>query len=84
VEEFRRGGREDLALKEEREIELLLGYLPRQLTPEEIEAEIQQILTEVSPAGPKDLGKVMKAAMARLGGKAQGKDISDIVKKLLG
>lgn len=84
ADEFRKGGREDLALKEEREIQLLLGYLPSQLTREEIEAEMKRILSELAPVGPKDLGKVMKAAMARMGGKAQGKDINDIAKKLLG
>lgn len=84
AEEFRKGRREDLALKEEREIAVLMAYLPAQLTPQEIEQEIRRIVSELAPAGPKDLGKVMKAAMARMGGKAQGKDISDIAKKLLG
>lgn len=83
AQEFRRGGREDLALKEEYEIDILYAYLPQQLSPEEIEATIREVISELSAKGPKDMGKVMKAAMARMAGQAQGKEVSEIAKRLL-
>ena len=84
VGEFRKGGREDLAEKEEEEIRILYGYLPQQLTPEEIETQLKEIIAELSAGGPKDLGKVMKAAMARMAGRVQGKEVNEIARKLLG
>lgn len=81
--EYRKGARADLARKEEQEIEILHGYLPKQLPPEEIEANLREIITELSAGGPKDLGKVMKTAMARMAGQAQGKEVSRIAKKIL-
>jgi len=81
--EFRGGGREDLALKEEAEVEILYGYLPQQLTPEQIEAAVREFISELSAAGPRDMGRVMKTAMAKMAGRAEGKEVSDIVKKLL-
>jgi uncharacterized protein len=83
VEEFRKGGREDLAGKEEQEIEILYQYLPKQLAREEIEKIIKEVIKELSATSSKDLGKVMKTAMSRLAGKAQGKDVSEIAKGLL-
>ena len=83
AEEFRKGGREDLATKEENEVKTLYGYLPEQLSPEEIERNLNEIIKEVAAEGLKDLGKVMKEAMARLAGKAQGKMVNEIAKKLL-
>jgi len=80
--EFRKGDREDLALKEEREIKILYDYLPQQLTPDEIEKTLRDIIDEIS-ASSKDLGKVMKAAMARMAGQAQGKEVNEIARKLL-
>ena len=81
--EFRKGHREDMAAKEEGEVKILSGYLPRQLAPAEIEKAIEEIIAEVSASGPKDLGKVMKAAMGRLSGKVQGKEVNEIAKRLL-
>jgi len=83
AQEFRGGGREDLAAKEEQEIEILYGYLPQQLTPEQIEANVREIISELSAKGPRDMGNVMKAAMVRMAGLAQGKEVIDIAKKLL-
>jgi len=83
VKEFRQGGREDLAAKEEYEIDILYGYLPKQLSPEEIEGIIRGTISELSAEGPKDLGRVMKAAMSRMAGRVQGKEVNEIVKKLL-
>lgn len=83
ADQFKAGNRDDLAAKEEKEIEVLYGYLPQQLTPEQIEAKVREIISELSITSPKDMGKVMKAAMAKMAGQAQGKDISDITKRLL-
>lgn len=83
AKEFRRGNREEMALKEEKEIELLYDYLPKQLESEEIEKILKETISELSAKGPKDLGKVMKAAMARMAGKAQGKEVNEIAKRLL-
>ena len=81
--EFRKGHREDMAAKEEGEVKMLSGYLPQQLAPSEIEKALKEIIAEVSASGPKDLGKVMKAAMGRLSGKVQGKEVNEIAKRLL-
>ncbi len=83
VKEFKRGGRADLAVKEEEEIKILYSYLPEQLTPDKIERIVQEAISELSAEGPKDFGKVMKAAMGRMAGRAQGKEVNEIVKKLL-
>jgi uncharacterized protein YqeY len=83
AEEFKKGNREDLARKEEGEIEILYGYLPEQLGSPEIEATLKEIIDELSATGPKDIGKVMKVAMARMAGKAQGKEVNELARKLL-
>ena len=83
AKEFRTGGREDLAAKEEQEIKILFGYLPEQLNQDEIEKILKKKISELSAEGPKDLGKVMKAAMAQMAGRAQGKEVNEIAKKLL-
>ena len=85
VEQFRKGGREDLAGKEEAEIEVVQAYLPAAAGDEEIEAAVAAAIAETGAAGAKELGKVMKAAMARLAGKnADGKRVSEIARKKLG
>jgi hypothetical protein len=81
--EFRKGNREDLALKEEEEVKILYGYMPRQMNPDEIERELRQIISELMAKDAKDLGKVMKVAMTRLSGQAQGKQVNEIAKRLL-
>lgn len=83
ADEFRAGGREDLARKEEKEIEIYYEYLPKQLSAEEIEATLREVIAELAAQGPKDMGRVMKAAMAKISGQAQGKQVSEIAKKLL-
>jgi len=83
AQEFNKGNREDLAAKEEAEIKILYDYLPRQLDSVEIEKIIKEIITELSKDSPKDLGKVMKAAMVRMSGKAQGKEVNEIARRLL-
>ncbi len=81
--EFRKAGREDLALKEESEVAVLYGYMPQQLAPEEIERILKEIILELSAEKPSDLGKVMKAAMSKMAGKAQGKEVNEVARRLL-
>lgn len=80
---FRQQGREDLAQKEQDEIEVIEKFLPKQLSADELKAAIQQIITETGASSPADMGKVMGAATKALGGKADGKTISSVVKELL-
>jgi uncharacterized protein YqeY len=83
IDEFRRGGREDLVAEEEAELAILESYLPEQLSREEIEAEVRQIIAEVGATGPQDMGKVMKPVMARFRGRVDGKLVNQIVRELL-
>ena len=83
VTEFRNAGREELALKEEAEVAIFYGYMPRQLTPEDIENTLREIISELSAEKLSDLGKIMKMAMPRMAGKAQGKEVNEIAKRLL-
>ena len=81
--EFRKAGRGDLADKEDREIKILYEYLPEQLSHDEIEKILLETIKELSAESQKDLGKVMKIAMARMSGKAQGREVNDIARRLL-
>jgi uncharacterized protein YqeY len=82
--EYQKAGRQDLASKEEEELSVLLSFLPAQLTPEELEAEVARIIAQVGASSPKDMGKVMKTAMAELAGRADGKVVQEIVRRRLG
>lgn len=84
AKEYRDGGREDLASKEEQEIDILQHYLPRQLSRSEIEAILKEIIAELPEKNPKYLGKVMKTAMGRMSGQAEGKEVNQIARELLG
>jgi uncharacterized protein YqeY len=83
AKEFRGGNRPDLAAKEEDEIKIFYEYLPEQLTPADIEKTLKEIISDSSATGLKDLGKVMKTAMEQMAGKAQGKEVNEIARKLL-
>jgi uncharacterized protein len=83
AKEFRTANRETMAIKEEREVEVFQGYLPEQMSPKEIEKILQEVISELSAEGSKDLGKVMKAAMPRVAGKAHGKEVNEIARRLL-
>ncbi|MFP2896485.1 GatB/YqeY domain-containing protein [Corallococcus sp. 4LFB] len=83
IEQFKAGGRPELADKEEQEISVLQRYLPKQLTPEELTAAVQASIAEVGAKGPKDMGAVMKNVNPKLQGKAEGKAISEEVKAQL-
>ncbi|MEJ2007098.1 MAG: GatB/YqeY domain-containing protein [Acidobacteriota bacterium] len=85
VEQFRKGGREDLATKEEAEIEILQAYLPAEASEEVIAAAIAAAIEETGAAGPQDLGKVMKAVMSKLADKnADGRRVNQMVRARLG
>jgi uncharacterized protein len=84
AEIFQREGRQELADKELLELEVINRYLPKQLSDEEITEEIKKIIASVGAAGPHDIGKVMGTASKQLAGKADGKKISELAKKLLG
>ncbi len=77
-------GREDLAVTEREEIAIIQKYLPAQLSPEELKATLQSIITETGATSGKDMGKVIGLANQRLAGKAEGKVIASLVKELLG
>lgn len=81
--EFEKGNRQDLVEEAKSEIEILLEYLPKQLTEDEIVEIVQQIILDTGASSAKDMGKVMSAAMAKLKGRADGKLISSIVKRKL-
>jgi uncharacterized protein YqeY len=81
--EYTKAGRPDLANKEEEELSILLSFLPRQLSQQECEVEVSGIIEELGASGPKDLGRVMKTAMARLAGRADGKVIQEIARRRL-
>jgi uncharacterized protein YqeY len=83
AEIFQKEGREDLAKRELFQLEVISTYLPKQLSEDEIKAELQKIIETVGAKGPQDLGKVMGTATKALAGKADGKVISELVKKLL-
>jgi uncharacterized protein len=83
AEIFQKEGRAELADKELAELEVISRYLPKQLTEEEVTAELKKIIEQVGAKGPQDMGKVMGTATKQLAGKADGKLISEVVKKLL-
>jgi len=78
---YKEGGREELADKEQKELVLLQKYLPEQMSREEVEKKIEEILAGLET---KDFGAAMKAVMAELKGKADGKEVAEIIKEKLG
>jgi len=81
--QFRQGGREDLALKEEQELEILKSYLPQKMSAQEMEEAIENALEELKPAGLKDMGKVMSYLMQKYPGQVDGKQLSQLVREKL-
>lgn len=84
IEVFRKAGREELARREEAEMGVLRGYLPAAMSEQEVEAEVRAVIAELKPDGPKAFGAVMKAATARLAGRAEGQQVAAVARKLLG
>jgi uncharacterized protein len=83
IEQYQKANRTDLAAQEAQELTIIESYLPAQLSAEEVEATIRDIIQEVGAASPKDMGKVMGPVMQRLKGKADGKTVQTLVQKLL-
>ena len=83
IEEFKKGGRDDLVKQTEFELDILKEYLPEQLDIEEVKKIIDEIFDEVKPSGMKDMGSVMKEATSKLKGKADMKEISNIIRTKL-
>ncbi|HLU16505.1 MAG TPA: GatB/YqeY domain-containing protein [Edaphocola sp.] len=83
LEIYTQQGRADLAAKEQEEIDVINKFLPAQLSEAELEAELKAIIAQVGASSAADLGKVMGTANKALAGKAEGKAIADMVKKLL-
>ena len=84
AEQFRGGGRPELADKEESEAELIQSYLPAELGDAELDALIAEAIAQTGASDPKDMGQVMKAVMGRTGGRADGKRVSARVREALG
>ncbi len=83
IEAFKQGNRQDLVDKEEAELAILQGYLPRQMTHDEVVAAARRVIEEVGAQGPGDKGKVMPKVIAQLKGRADGREINAVVSELL-
>ncbi len=83
IEEFRKASRQDLVANEEAELAILSAYLPRQLSRDEVAAEVRNVIAETGAAGPGDKAKVMPVAIARLKGRADGRMINEVVTEQL-
>jgi uncharacterized protein YqeY len=84
IEVYRKAGREESAAREEAEMAILRSYLPAAMSAEQVEAEVSAVIDELKPEGPKAFGAVMKAATARLAGRAEGTQVAAAARKLLG
>jgi len=84
IEQFTKGGREDLAKAEEAELQIIMSYLPEQLSEKDIEKEVIKIAEKVGAKSKEDFGKLMGAAVKEMKGKADGRAIKEIVEKVLG
>lgn len=83
IEVYRKAGREASAVREEAEMAVLRSYLPAAMSADEVEAEVAAVIAELKPEGPKAFGAVMKAATARLAGRAEGAQVAAAARKLL-
>lgn len=84
IDLYQQAGRKELVQREDAELRIIQEYLPRQMTPQEAEIEIERVIAETGASGPKDFGKVMGPAMKILKGKIDGKMVQEILKKKLG
>jgi uncharacterized protein len=84
LKDFEKANREDLINQTNREMEILQEYLPKQLTREEIKAEVEKIISEIGATTMKDMGAIMKEAKAKMGTSADGKTINEVAKEVMG
>ncbi len=83
IQQYKDGGREDLAEKEQKELEVLEAYLPQPLSEEELMSLIDEVIKEVGATSMRDMGKVMREIMPKVRGRADGKLVNELVKKRL-
>ncbi|SEL93143.1 hypothetical protein SAMN04489760_10130 [Syntrophus gentianae] len=83
IEQFKLGGREDLVQREQQELQIIQAFMPQQLSEEELDAEIEKAIQEVSATSVKDIGKVMKVLMPKVTGKTDGKVVNERLKEKL-
>lgn len=83
IDQFQKGGRPDLVAKETRELEILQAYLPAQLSRDQVEQVVRKVIEGTGAKGAGDMGRVMKAAMTELAGKADGRLVNEVVRSLL-
>lgn len=83
IDQFQSAGRDDLVQKEQEELEIIEGYLPKQLSDDEIRKVLHEVIAATGAASARDMGKVMGEAMQRLRGRADGRRINEIVRSLL-
>jgi uncharacterized protein YqeY len=79
IEQFKKGGREDLVAQEISELEIIWEYMPKQLEEEELSQIVNEAIREVNASAPSDLGKVMKLVMPKVKGRADGKKVNELV-----
>jgi hypothetical protein len=84
IDVYRKAGRDEAARREEAEMQVLRAYLPAAMSEKEIEDEVRAVIADVKPDGPKGFGAVMKAATARLAGRADGNQVAAVARRLLG
>lgn len=83
IEEFQKGGRDDLVRQNEAEIAILMEYLPQQMTEDEVRSAVQEAIAATGASTPKDMGKVMKELMPKVKGRADGKLVNQVVRERL-
>jgi uncharacterized protein YqeY len=83
IEEYGKGGREDLVAREREELEIIGAYLPEELTEEELRAAVDEVVAEVGASGASEIGKVMGPLMERVRGRADGRRVSELVRERL-
>ena len=81
--DFEKSGREDLINQNKEELSILTEYLPKQLSRDEVKAEVQKIISEIGATSMKDMGAIMKEAKAKMGASAEGKTINEVAKEIL-
>jgi len=84
IEQFEKGKRQDLVDIEKKELDILLGYMPKQMSEEELKKIVSEVLRETGASDKSAMGKVMKAVMEKVSGRADGKSVSRIVASMLG
>ena len=84
LKDFEKAERQDLIDLTNREIEILQEYLPKQLSRDEVKAEVQKIISEIGATSMKDMGAIMKEAKAKMGASVEGKTINEVAKEIMG